>query len=126
MDFSKYDPLKREKQEESIQSMTCGIDVLKGGPSIHPAWMASAPVILLIEYLRKHPDQGATLHACGDVLGLRFKPGINAADLRNGRGQVANNMFNLLQDAAQDLRSMIAQGIEIPLLIHHQPKAKVQ
>jgi len=90
-------------------------------------WMASVPVVLLIEYLRKYPDQGATLHARDEVVGLRFRPGINAAMLDNGRGRIAVNLCRLLHDAAPDLRAMIARGIEIPLLIRHQTrKAKVK
>lgn len=126
MDFSKYDPLKQKQKDPESGFTAADYDDHSQAPGRHEPWMSSAPVILLIEYLRKYPDQGATLHARGDALGLRFNPGINAATLDNGRGQIAINMFRLLQDAAHDLRAMIAQGIEIPLLIHHKPKAKVQ
>jgi len=140
MDFNKYDPMKQKKTIDSeagftsadyddhsqAPGITCGIDVQKNGAVVHPPWMSSAPVILLIEYLRKYPDQGAILYERFGTVGLKFKPGIKGDDIKNGRAQIAMNMFRLLQDASADLQAMIAKGIEIPLLIKYQPKAKVQ
>ena len=96
--------------------MTCGIDITKNGPFIHPPWMASAPVILLIEYLRKYPNWGVILYERFGTVGLKFKPGIKGDDIKNGRAQIAMNMFRLLEDASGDLKEMISKGIEIPLL----------
>jgi len=79
--------------------------------------MSSTPVILLIEYLRKYPYQGVILYERFGTVGLKFKPGIKGDDIKNGRAQIAMNMFLLLQDATPDLRAMIAQGIDIPLLM---------
>lgn len=122
----KYNPLRSRGGTDQFATAARTAANQEDVPPAHPAWMASVPVILLVEYLRKFPDQGATLYESGGEVGLRFKPGINAADLNNGRGQNAINLTRLLQDAAADLRAMIAQGVEVPLLIHHQPKAKVQ
>jgi hypothetical protein len=54
------------------------------------------------------------MHARDNIVGLRFKSGINAAAIDNGRGRIAVNLCRLLRDASADLCAMIAQGIEIP------------
>ena len=129
MDFSKYNPMKKKDPEARFTAadyddhsmdpdMTCVIDITKDGPIMHPAWMASTPVILLIEYLKKYPDQGVILFERCGIPGLGFKPGLNAKSVKDGRGQAVKNTIGLFIDAADDLKSMIAKGIEIPLLIH--------
>ena len=105
MDFLKYNPLQKNRQDNA---------------STHDPWMSSTPVILLIEYLRKHQNQGVILYERFGKVGLKFKPGIKGDDIKNGRAQIAMNMFGLLQDATEDLKAMIAAGIDIPLLIHYQ------
>ena len=124
MDFSKYDPMKQKRQNESIKEdpeagfTAADYDDHSSAPGRSEPWMSSTPVILLIEYLRKYPDQGVTLFEQGGFVGMKFKPAINIADLNNGRSQIAMNMFGLLQDAVNDLKAMISKGIEIPLLTH--------
>jgi hypothetical protein len=108
----------------SAPGMTCGLDIQQNGPVVHPPWMSSAPVILLIEYLHKYPNQGVILYERFGMPGLKFKPGIKGDDIKNGRAQIAMNMFRLLQDASSDLKAMISQGIEIPLLIRLTPKER--
>jgi len=117
MDFNKYDPLKEQNQGE--KAMTCGVDVTKDSPVCHPPWISSTPVILLIEYLRKYPDQGIILYEREGNPGVRFNPGIRAVLPMSDRAKIGMNATGLLQDAASDLRAMIAQGVDIPLLIHH-------
>lgn len=120
----KYNPLRSHGGTDQIATASQTATNREAALLAHPAWMASGPVILLIEYLRKYPGQRATLYESSGEVGLSFKPGINAAQLNDERGQLAKNMISLLQDAAKDLRAMIAQGIEIPLLIHIKPKEK--
>ncbi|MCK9362104.1 MAG: hypothetical protein M0P74_00655 [Syntrophales bacterium] len=115
MDFNKYDPLKEQNQGE--KAMTCGVDVTKDDPVCFPPWMSSASVILLIEYLKKYPDKGVILYERFGTVGLKFKPGINGADIKNGRAEIAMNTLGLLQDATAGLKEMISRGIEIPMLI---------
>ena len=128
MDFNKYDPLKKQNQGEETtrELMTCGIDVQKDGSVVHPDWMSSSKVILLVEYLSNYQDQGVILYERFGSVGLKFKPGISYADTKNGRAQIAMNMLMLLQDATKDLKAMIADGIEIPLLNRHPAPQHVQ
>ena len=114
MDFSKYDPLKKKDPEKGLTS--ADYDDHTSAPGRSEPWMTSTPVILLIEYLRKHQDQGVTLYERLGHIGLKFEPGIKGADIKNGRAQIAMNMFTLLQDATDDMKAMIAKGIEIPML----------
>lgn len=156
MDFSKYDPMQRKTKTPPFEAPardpekgftaadydnhrrapggTIGrtspgpdTDDLDQPAAVHAPWMESAPLIRLVEYLQKYHDHGATIHARGaETLWISFRPGVTAADMGNGRGQIANNMIGLLQQAAPDMRAMIKENVAIPLIIHHQPKAKVQ
>lgn len=121
IDFDKYKPRAEKTIDSLVKKHPPGGDNMKHNP-----WMESGPVILLIEYLRKYPDQGVILYERFGTVGLKFKPGIKGDDIKNGRAQIAMNMFRLLEDASRDIKEMVSKGIEIPLLVHHNPKAKVQ
>lgn len=140
MDFSKYDPLKRKPQSNAVIECkkggmipvnganhqdpeagftTADYDDHNSAPGRSEPWMSSTPVILLIEYLRKYPDQGFILYEQDGDPCVRFNPGIRAVLPMSDRAKIGMNATGLLQDAASDLRAMIKQGIEIPLLVHH-------
>ena len=105
-----------DKEDSEAGFTAADYDDHSSAPGRSEPWMSSTPVILLIEYLRKYPDQGVILYEQRGTVGLKFKPGINGADIKNGRSQIAMNVFGLLEDAADDLKAMIIDGIEIPLL----------
>ena len=133
MNLNKYDPLKPANNS----SQTRTVDAERGftaadyddhsnapgaatrEPNHNQPWMSSTEVILLIEYLRKHPDKGIILYERYGKVGLKFNPGLNGADMKNGRVQVALNALILLQDAKEDLLRMIKSHIEVPLLIRY-------
>lgn len=147
MDFSKYDRRKKKDPEKGFcaadyddhsaapgskpienkeTSMAPGTDQQNGPPEAHAIqpYMESTPILLLVEYLRKFPDKGIILYERDGRPGLRFSPGLNAADMKNGRATISMNAYNLLQDARDDLRDMISRGIEIPLLTHRKTKGR--
>ena len=125
MDFSKYDPLKANrpvKEDPEAGFTAADYDAHASAPGRSEPWMASTPVILLIEYLRKHHDQGIILYERYGSFHLKFNPGLNAADLKNGRATIAMNAFKLLHDATDDLKDMITAGIELPLMVKRSPE----
>jgi len=126
MDFTKYDPMRQKKQSDLETGFTSAdYDDHASAPGRAEPWMTSTSVILLIEYMRKHQDQGVILYERFGSVGLKFEPGINNADIKNGRAQIAMNLFGLLQDATADLKTMIAAGIDVPLLIHYQVDSRL-
>jgi hypothetical protein len=92
----------------------------------HEPYMTSTSVILLVECLRKYQDKGIILFECDGKPGLRFKPGINKADIENGRAIIAMQIYGLLMEAREDLQAMIAGGIDVPFLTHRQSRKKVK
>lgn len=134
MNLQKYNPMPEKKKDNSEKEIiisqpsnilpditgqaaaTPQINSDHKGTTDHPAWMSSPRVILLIEYLKKHEAQAIMLTEYAGRPGLRFNPGLNAFDLKNERGRIASNAFDLLMDAAEDLKAMIKDKIEIPLL----------
>lgn len=113
MDFSKYDPLHHKDAEFGLTS--ADYDDHSKAPGSEP-WMSSTRVIKLVEFLRKNHDKGIILYERYGTFCLKFNPGINAADLKNGRATIAMNAFTLLADATRDMKDMISSGISIPLL----------
>ena len=93
------------------------------GEGHHPEWMTSSEVIRLIEYARKCHDQGIVVYEKGGKVGLRFKPGLTATDLKSTRGDMAKNILELLRDAANDLIDMTTRGVSIPLLTRFKATA---
>lgn len=118
MDFNKYDPLKKGEQNQNIKHID---PLLHSDDPPFPPWMDSCKVIRLIEYLKKHPDQG--MEVCQSAAGftLRFRPGLSRDDSTAARWAIAENVEGLLRDACCDLAAMISSGVQIPM-IKPQPK----
>lgn len=116
MNLKKYDPLTKRKSDQSHGELP-RLTVIPLDDDTEYGQITSAPVIRLIEYLKMNPDYGVILYERDGSVGLRFESGISSEELKMEQGKIFINMFNLLKDAAADLKTLISQGIKIPLLI---------
>jgi hypothetical protein len=117
----KYDPLIAKVEDRPpLESQSGAINSgsrLPAAPKVEErirlqSWKDSTPVVHLSEYLKQHKDQGIKLYRKYDGRPyLYFEPGLCRTDMKTGCWQIAADAVRLLEDAADDLKYLIANNL---------------